>query len=131
MSKADWVTEAPRTDKPWGHESLFALVDGKYCGKAIHVTEGHALSLQYHERKEETILLYAGRLILLLEDDGGTLREHWVEAGEAYHIPVGRLHRMIAIEDCAVLEVSTPELDDVVRVDDAYGRATVPLAATS
>lgn len=119
-----------RTPKPWGYEDLWAITP-RYAGKVLHINRGYQLSLQYHERKEETILLYAGRLILLLEDDGGTLREHWVEAGEAYHIPVGRLHRMIAIEDCAVLEVSTPELDDVVRVDDAYGRATVPLAATS
>jgi mannose-6-phosphate isomerase len=119
-----------RTPKPWGYEELWAIT-ARYAGKVLHVNRGHQLSLQYHERKEETILLYAGRLILVLEDDGGTLREHFVEPGEAYHIPVGRLHRMIAVEDCAVLEVSTPELDDVVRVDDAYGRATVPVAATS
>jgi len=61
--------------------------------------------------------------LVLLEDEAGTLREHWLEPGEARHIPVGRLHRMIAVEDCDIIEVSTPELDDVVRVDDAYGRA--------
>jgi len=114
-----------RTPKPWGYEDLWAIT-GRYAGKVLHVDRGHQLSLQYHERKEETILLYAGRLILVLEDEGGTVREHWVEPGEAYHIPVGRLHRMIAVEDCEILEVSTPELDDVVRVDDAYGRASVP-----
>ncbi len=58
--KSDWVTTAPRTDKPWGHEELFALVDGRYAGKTIHVTEGHALSLQFHERKEETISVQSG-----------------------------------------------------------------------
>src|SRR5687768_3613053 len=60
--KSDWVTTAPRTDKPWGHEELFALVDGRYAGKTIHVTQGHALSLQFHERKEETISVFSGRL---------------------------------------------------------------------
>ena len=119
-----------RTPKPWGYEDLWAIT-GRDAGKVLHVNRGHQLSLQYHERKEETILLYAGRLILLLEDEAGTLREHWLEPGEARHIPVGRLHRMIAVEDCDVLEVSTPELDDVVRVDDAYGRAAVPAESPS
>lgn len=113
-----------RTPKPWGYEDLWAITS-RYAGKVLHVNRGHQLSLQYHERKEETILLSAGRLILLLEDDTGTLREHWLKPGEARHIAAGRLHRMIAVEDCDVLEVSTPELDDVVRVDDAYGRAAL------
>jgi mannose-6-phosphate isomerase len=119
-----------RTPKPWGHEDLWAMTT-RYAGKVLHVNRGHQLSLQYHERKEETILLYAGRLILLLEDEGGTVREHWVQPGEAHHIPVGRLHRMIAVEDCDILEVSTPELEDVVRVDDAYGRSAVPAGSGS
>jgi mannose-6-phosphate isomerase len=119
-----------RTPKPWGYEDLWAIT-GRYAGKVLHVNRGHQLSLQYHERKEETILLYAGRLILLLEDETGTLREHWLEPGEAYHIPVGRLHRMIAVEECDIVEVSTPELDDVVRVDDAYGRAAAAAESRS
>ncbi|HUF92255.1 MAG TPA: cupin [Candidatus Limnocylindria bacterium] len=129
----DHMTDRPgvvRTPKPWGYEDLWAITR-RYAGKVLHVTRGHQLSLQYHERKEETILLYAGRLILLLEDEAGTLCEHWLEPGEARHIPAGRLHRMIAVEDCDVLEVSTPELDDVVRVDDAYGRAAVPAESRS
>ena len=119
-----------RTLKPWGYEDLWAIT-ARYAGKVLHINRGHQLSLQYHERKEETILLYAGRLILLLEDEAGALREHWLEPGEARHIPVGRLHRMIAVEDCDVMEVSTPELDDVVRVDDAYGRTAVPAGSRS
>jgi mannose-6-phosphate isomerase len=121
-------TAGGRTAKPWGYEELWALT-GRYAGKVLHITRGHQLSLQYHEQKDETILLYAGRLILLLEDERGVLREHWLSPGEARHIPVGRRHRMIALEDCDVLEVSTPELDDVVRVEDAYGRAAAATRA--
>lgn len=110
-----------KIDKPWGYELLWAQT-ADYAGKVLHINKGHKLSLQYHERKEETMLLYSGRMLLMLEDDGGVLREISVGAGEAYHIPVGRQHRMIAIEDCEVFEVSTNHLNDVVRVEDAYGR---------
>ena|SRR5690242_16584981 len=111
-----------KTDKPWGYELLWAQT-ADYAGKVLHITKGHKLSLQYHERKEETMLLYSGRMLLVLEDSSGVLHEHHVAAGEAYHIPVGRRHRMIALEDCEVFEVSTNHLTDVVRLDDAYGRA--------
>lgn len=113
-----------KTDKPWGYELLWARTD-VYAAKVLHVDKGHRLSLQYHERKDETVLLYAGRMLLVLEDDQGVLREIYVGAGEAYHIPAGRRHRMIALEDCEILEVSTNDLDDIVRVEDAYGRADV------
>jgi mannose-6-phosphate isomerase-like protein (cupin superfamily) len=114
-----------KIEKPWGHELLWAHT-ADYAGKILYITKGQKLSLQYHERKEETILLHSGRLLLILEDDAGVLREHDVSVGEAYHIPVGRRHRMVALDqDCEVLEVSTNHLDDVVRVDDSYGRATV------
>ena len=114
-----------KIDKPWGHELLWAHT-ADYVGKILHIKEGQKLSLQYHERKEETILLYSGRMLLVLEDDAGVLREHQVSAGEAHHIPVGRKHRMVALDqDCEVLEVSTNHLEDVVRVEDSYGRATV------
>ena len=116
-----------KTDKPWGYELLWARTES-YAAKVLHINKGHKLSLQYHERKEETMLLYAGRMLLMLEDDRGILREIYVGAGEASHIPAGRRHRMIALEDCEVLEVSTNDLDDVVRVEDAYGRA--PIRAT-
>ncbi len=122
MSKADWVSAVRRVDKPWGHEELFALVDGKFCGKAIHVTEGHALSLQYHERKEETISVQSGRLhveVGLSEDD---LEEFDLEPGESIHLRPGTRHRVTALVDTVMLEASTTELDDVVRLEDRYGR---------
>jgi mannose-6-phosphate isomerase len=112
-----------KIDKPWGYELLWAQTTG-YAGKILHIRRGHKLSLQYHERKEETMLLHSGRMLLILEDEAGILREHYVSAGEAYHIPVGRKHRMVALdEDCEVLEVSTNDLEDVIRLDDSYGRA--------
>ena len=111
-----------KIDKPWGHELLWART-AEYAGKRLHIKQGHRLSLQYHERKEETILVYAGRMLFQIEDDGGVLHEIHLEAGMAHHVPVGRKHRMIALEDCDVFEVSTNHLDDVVRLEDAYGRA--------
>ena len=122
MSKQDWVTTAPRTDKPWGHESLFALVDGKYCGKAIHVTEGHALSLQYHERKEETISVFSGRLRVEVGEHETSLEEFELVPGESIHLRPGTRHRVTALVDTVMLEASTTELDDVVRLEDRYGR---------
>jgi mannose-6-phosphate isomerase-like protein (cupin superfamily) len=110
-----------RVEKPWGYELIWAVTDA-YVGKVLHINRGHRLSLQYHEKKVETILLYAGRMTLVFEDDGGELRETVLEAGATHHVAAGRRHRMIAIEDCDVFEVSTPELDDVVRIDDSYGR---------
>lgn len=111
-----------KIDKPWGHELLWARTDG-YAAKVLHINKGHRLSLQFHERKDETLLLYSGRMLLVLEDDRGVLRDVYVHAGEAYHIPAGRRHRMMALDDCEVFEVSTNDLDDVVRLEDAYGRA--------
>lgn len=122
MSKQDWVTSAPRTDKPWGHESLFALVDGKYCGKAIHVTEGHALSLQYHERKEETISVFSGRLRVEVGEHESALEEFELAPGESLHLRPGMRHRVTALVDTVMLEASTTELGDVVRLEDRYGR---------
>jgi mannose-6-phosphate isomerase len=114
-----------KTDKPWGYELLWAHT-ADYVGKVLHIRKGHKLSLQYHERKEETMMLYSGRMLLVLEDDAGVLRDIHVAAGESYHIPVGRKHRMVALdEDCEVFEVSTNHLDDVVRIEDSYGRAGV------
>jgi mannose-6-phosphate isomerase-like protein (cupin superfamily) len=112
-----------KIEKPWGYELLWART-ADYAGKILHIRKGHKLSLQYHRRKEETILLRSGRMLLVLEDDNGILREIEVAAGDAYHIPVARKHRMIALdEDCEVFEVSTSELEDVVRIEDSYGRA--------
>ena len=123
MSKSDWVSAVKRVDKPWGHEEIFALVDGKFCGKAIHVSEGHALSLQYHERKEETISVQSGRLRVEVGLDEQALEEFELSPGESIHLRPGVRHRVTAVEDTVMLEASTTELDDVVRLEDRYGRS--------
>jgi mannose-6-phosphate isomerase len=116
----DNVPRMRRVEKPWGHELIWAQTD-RYVGKVLHVNAGQRLSLQYHEKKDETIHLWSGRLILVV-DEGKGLHERELKPGESYHVRPGVKHRMIAITDCDVLEASTPELDDVVRLEDAYGR---------
>lgn len=111
-----------RVEKPWGYELIWART-GDYVGKVLHINQGHRLSLQYHKVKEETFFLASGKMTLVFENDQGELEEIQMSPGDAHHIPVGRRHRMIAVEDCDVFEVSTPELDDVVRIEDGYGRA--------
>src|ERR671930_255561 len=100
-----------RVEKPWGYELIWAKT-GEYVGKILHINQGHKLSLQYHQVKEETIFLQSGKMALVFENDRGELEEVHLVPGEAHHIPVGRKHRMIAIEDCDVFEVSTHQLDD-------------------
>ncbi|MCE2538926.1 MAG: cupin [Acidobacteria bacterium] len=112
--------EATRVEKPWGYELIWAKT-GRYVGKVIHVRAGHALSLQYHNRKEETLLLWSGRLLFELGSAGRT-RSWEMQPGDRVHIAPGTVHRMTAIDDSDVFEVSTPELEDVVRLDDRYGR---------
>jgi len=109
-----------RVAKPWGYELIFAKT-ARYVGKILHIDRGESLSLQYHEIKEETLFVVAGELRLTIEVDGDR-RELPLRAGEAFHIAPRMIHRMEAIEDTDVAEVSTPELDDVVRLDDRYGR---------
>jgi mannose-6-phosphate isomerase len=109
-----------RVPKPWGYELIFAKT-ARYCGKILHVNQGESLSLQYHERKEETLFVVAGELELTVEYDGER-RVLPLRAGEAFHIPPRLIHRMTAVVDTDVAEVSTPELDDVVRLEDRYGR---------
>ena len=111
-----------RVEKPWGHELWWAHTD-RYVGKLLHVKAGHQLSLQYHREKDEMIHLASGELTLVLDEDGSGLREHRMQPGESYHIKPGTKHRMVAVTDCDILEASTPEVDDVVRLEDAYGRA--------
>ena len=123
MSKGDWVSAVRRVDKPWGHEEVFALVDGKFCGKAIHVREGHSLSLQYHEYKEETIFVQSGQLLLEVGADADCTEVFELLPGESVHIRPGVVHRMTAVQDTVVLEASTTETTDVVRLEDRYGRA--------
>jgi mannose-6-phosphate isomerase len=110
-----------RVEKPWGYELIWAK-SGDYVGKILHINKGHRLSLQYHREKEETILLYSGKMTLVFENEKGELVDIPLAAGEAHHIPPGKKHRMIAVEDCEVFEVSTTQLDDVVRLEDGYGR---------
>ena len=110
-----------RIDKPWGYELIFAHTD-RYVGKILHVNAGEALSLQYHERKDETLYLASGSVELQVQEDGAMVTRA-LQVGEAYHIPPFTRHRMVAgPQGCEFVEVSTPELDDVVRLEDRYGR---------
>ncbi|HLQ61251.1 MAG TPA: cupin domain-containing protein [Candidatus Acidoferrales bacterium] len=110
-----------RVLKPWGWEDRWAVTD-RYLGKILHVNRGQALSLQYHERKDECILLVEGVLDLELDDGRGELHRHRLRVGDSVRISPGRRHRMTAVEDCEIFEVSTPEVEDVVRLEDRYGR---------
>jgi mannose-6-phosphate isomerase-like protein (cupin superfamily) len=110
-----------RVEKPWGHELWWAQTD-RYVGKLLHVKAGNQLSLQYHVQKDETIHLWTGEMVLVLGEPGGALIDHPMKPGDSYHVRPGTVHRMRAVTDCDVLEVSTPEVQDVVRVQDDYGR---------
>jgi mannose-6-phosphate isomerase len=113
---------ARRVDKPWGHEEIWAHTE-RYVGKILVIEPGKRLSLQYHERKDETILVIRGTLRLHLEVEEGTVSTMDLAPGERRRIPVGRRHRFEALEErVELVEVSTPELDDVVRVEDDFGR---------
>jgi mannose-6-phosphate isomerase-like protein (cupin superfamily) len=108
--------------KPWGHEIIWAHTD-RYVGKILHITAGHSLSVQYHERKDETVYLLTGTLRYWVQLPGeADLRDVRLRPGEAFRITPGTIHYMEAVTDCDVLEASTPELDDVVRLKDRYGR---------
>jgi mannose-6-phosphate isomerase len=115
------LKEIKRVPKPWGYELIFGKTD-RYVGKILHVNKGESLSLQYHEMKEETLFVVTGELRLTIEVDGDR-RELLLRQGQAFHIPPRMIHRMVAVVDTDVAEVSTPELDDVVRLEDRYGRA--------
>lgn len=110
-----------RVDKPWGYELRWAITD-RYLGKLLHIRSGHALSLQYHVQKDESILLVSGSLDLVLEDDRGDLVTHRLIPGMSARILPGRRHRFVAVEDAELFEASSPEIDDVVRLEDRYGR---------
>lgn len=123
MTASPFAFEPRRVDKPWGHELIFALTDD-YCGKVLFVRAGQALSLQYHQVKDEAWYVQSGRATLELGTfgDEGSLHTVEITAGDAFHFVPGTVHRVTAIEDLTVLEVSTPHLDDVVRLEDRYGR---------
>ena len=110
-------------EKPWGHEEIWAHTPS-YVGKVLFIREGHRLSLQHHVLKEETIRVASGTLELQIDDGDGALRTVVLEAGGCHHIAPGQRHRMRALSDVEVVEVSTPHLEDVVRHDDDYGRAS-------
>ncbi|MEE3104359.1 uncharacterized protein METZ01_LOCUS348825 [marine metagenome] len=114
------MNEATKVEKPWGYELHWAKTD-RYVAKIIHINSGHALSLQYHNQKDETILLWKGRLTLEIKEKD-KLVQRQMNPGDIFHIRPKTIHRMIALEDSDVLEASTPELDDVVRLEDRYGR---------
>ncbi len=107
--------------KPWGWENRFAVTD-KYLGKVIHIDRGEMLSLQYHRLKDETLLVVKGVMDLQLEDAEGRMVTNRLTPGMSARIVPGRKHRMIGAEDCEFFEVSSPEIDDVVRLEDKYGR---------
>jgi mannose-6-phosphate isomerase len=117
-----WAFEPRRVDKPWGYELIWALSD-RYCGKVLFVRAGESLSLQFHHEKDESWLVQDGRAKLELGAVGEkVLKEEVITAGAAFRFQPGTVHRVTAIEDTTILEVSTPQLDDVVRLEDAYGR---------
>ena len=117
-----WAFQVTKVEKPWGHELIWALT-GDYCGKLLFVKAGHSLSLQFHRVKDESWLVQSGRAKLELGEVGETvLKQEVIGAGAAFHYAPGTVHRVTAIEDTTILEVSTPQLDDVVRLEDAYGR---------
>jgi mannose-6-phosphate isomerase len=120
------VNDVTKVEKPWGYELHWAKTD-RYVGKLIHVNAGHALSLQYHNQKDETIFLWSGRMLFEIAEGhegtaGGPLTKREMKPGESVHVTPKTVHRMTAITDCDIFEVSTPELQDVVRLEDRYGR---------
>ena len=118
-----WTFGVRKVEKPWGYELIWALTD-VYCGKLLFVKAGAALSLQFHNEKDESWLVQSGRAKLELGKVGqAVLNEEVISAGAAFHYEPGTVHRITAIEDTTILEVSTPHLEDVVRLEDAYGRA--------
>jgi mannose-6-phosphate isomerase len=109
-----------RVDKPWGHEVVWAET-ARYVGKILHIQAGHRLSRQYHRVKEETLRVQAGEMDLEI-GHVGAVEIRRMKVGDVFHVVPGTVHRMIGVTDVEVLEVSTPEIDDVVRLEDVYGR---------
>ena len=108
--------------KPWGHETIWAQSD-RYVGKILHINAGHELSVQYHNTKDETAYLLSGEIVYRVQQEGrDALDDVQLKVGESFRITPGTIHQMAALTDCDVLEVSTPEVDDVVRLSDKYGR---------
>jgi mannose-6-phosphate isomerase len=119
--KSRYALEPRRVEKPWGWELVWAETDA-YVGKLLFVRAGQALSLQYHEVKDESWLVQEGRAMLELGEVGDDLETIEITTGDAFRYRPGTVHRVTAVEDTLILEVSTPHLDDVVRLEDLYGR---------
>ena len=120
------VYQAARQPKPWGHEQIYAAVDGKYAGKIIYITAGDSLSLQYHEHKDETISLISGKAEVQIGPIGGELTTLIFGPGDTVHVPPRTVHRVLAVTDIAFAETSTAPpgwREDVVRLEDKYGRS--------
>lgn len=115
--------EVRRVSKPWGYELIWAHTD-RYVGKILHINAGQALSVQYHNEKDETVHLLTGEIIYRVQRAGDTreMEEVRLRAGDSFRLAPGTIHQMEAVTDCDVLEASTPHLDDVVRLSDRYGR---------
>jgi len=110
-----------KVPKPWGHETIWAQSD-RYVGKILHINAGHELSVQYHNKKDETVYLLSGEMAYRVQNDDEPLEDVHLKKGESFRNTPGTIHQMVALTDCDVLEVSTPEVDDVVRLSDRYGR---------
>lgn len=111
-----------RVSKPWGYEMIWAWSE-RYVGKILHINAGHELSVQYHNKKDETVYLLRGEIIYRVQRNGDdVLDDVRLQVGESFRIIPGTIHQMIGVTDCDVLEVSTPEVDDIVRLSDKYGR---------
>jgi len=123
MSDVPAVRRAEETivEKPWGYEVRWAITE-RYLGKILHVRKGEALSLQYHEHKDEALMITRGAIDAELGVDGGELKTVRMTEGDTIHLVPGTRHRFTAVEDADIFEVSTPEIDDVVRLEDRYGR---------
>jgi mannose-6-phosphate isomerase-like protein (cupin superfamily) len=118
-----WAFEPRRVEKPWGWELIWAHADA-YVGKVLFVRAGHSLSLQFHREKDESWYVESGRAKLELGETGNAvLKAEVVSTGACFRYRPGTVHRLTALEDTTIIEVSTPQLDDVVRLEDAYGRA--------
>ncbi len=115
------ASKMERVEKPWGYELIWAKTE-KYAAKILHLDKGKRLSYQYHRQKDEAMFVASGKLLVELEGEGGRKRISHLSAGERLHIPALTRHRIMAIEDSDIFEVSTPELDDIVRLEDDYGR---------
>jgi mannose-6-phosphate isomerase len=122
MSNISDASLPRRVAKPWGNELWYALTE-RYAGKILHVERGHRLSLQFHERKDESCYLLSGQLLLIRGPSPEQLNESVLDAGAVWRNQPGDVHTIEALEDSDVLEVSTPDLDDVIRLTDNYGRA--------